>query len=236
MGIHNLLKATRRLFIPLLIIAAIVFITSGRVQTPTDSVAQQQPVDPPLPKSALELSDSEEEDKLRIVDFQPLSPDRMLVSVNNTIYLLDAKKQIVWETYVDMVAPPVVDSKGGIYGIAFDLAQFSVNARTGDVTYFGRDIAGTHAYHTQIKPYKDAQYLIVENLQFYRDGNRCYPKCPMRNDILHAWRGQRLLWSTDFPPNAELQVWGDKILAVTRKKNSVVVQEIELPASREGLR
>jgi len=55
----------------------------------------------------------------------------------------------------------------------------------------------------------------------------------MRDDTLHAWSGQTLLWSTDFPPNAELQVLGDKIFAVAKKKNSVVVQEVKRPTSQD---
>ncbi|HEV2798899.1 MAG TPA: hypothetical protein VGW12_00280 [Pyrinomonadaceae bacterium] len=208
------------------VLAASAFVKNGKNQ-------EKKPVNDSVSKiRGLELKSSDDlEDKLRIVDFKQIPPDRMLVSVNDTLYLLNAKKEIIWvsDQIVDMVAAPIVDSTGGIYGIGGDLKHFSVNSRTGEVNYFGRDVAGSHSYYTQIKPYKNDQYLVIENMQFYRDRNLCYPQCPMRNDNLYAWRGEKLLWSTEFPPNAKLQVWGDRILAVAEKKNSVMVQEISVP-------
>ncbi|HEU4712495.1 MAG TPA: hypothetical protein VFS76_13065 [Pyrinomonadaceae bacterium] len=184
---------------------------------------------PTQQKTKVELFPDNRDLPLGIVDFKSLSPDRMLVTVNDTIYMLNAEKEIVWEASIFLVAPPIVDSTGTIYGICQDLGQFSINAMTGAVSYFGRNIGGSHAYYTQIQPYKGDQYLVVENRQFYRDGNLCYPKCPMTNDGLFAWSGEKLLWSTDFPPNAELHVSGDKIFALTKEEGSVVLQEIELP-------
>jgi hypothetical protein len=218
----------RRFLLCTLIVGLIVLIAAGRVKNGSDSVAQQT-VDKSVKKSGLELFADNDDAELGIVDFQPLSSDRVLVSVSDTLFLLNAKKEVVWQTYIDMVAPPIVDSTGAIFGIRSDLGHFSVNAKTGKVTAFGRDIAGTHAYYTQIKPYKGDQYLVVENMQFYRDGNLCYPKCPMSNDRLYAWMSQKMLWSTDFPPNAELHVWGEKIFALTKQKGSVIVQEVEVP-------
>ena len=217
-----------RLLLCILIVALIVLIAAGRAKNAANSVAQQT-VDKPVKKSGLELFADNNAAELGIVDFRPLSPDRVLVSVGDTLFLLNGKKEVVWETYIDMVAPPIVDSTGAIFGIRSDLGQFSVNAKTGEITPFGRDIGGTHAYYTQIKPYKGNQYLVVENMQFYRDGNLCYPKCPMANDRLYLWSGRKMLWSTDFPPNAELHVWGEKIFALTKQKGSVIVQEVEVP-------
>ena len=218
-----------RVLAVIIIVGFIVLVTSSLVKNANNQ--EKKPVNDSVSKiQGLELKSSDDlDDKLRIVDFKQISPDQMLVSINDTIYLLNAKKEIVWETEIDMVAAPIVDSTGAIYGIRGDLGHFSVNTKTGEVNYFGRDVGGSHSYYTQIKPYKNNQYLVVESMQFYRDGNLCYPKCPMRNDNLYAWSGEKLLWSTEFPPKAELQVWGDKILAVTKKKNSVVVQEIEVP-------
>ena len=218
-----------RFLLGILIVALTVFIAAGRAKNGMHSSAQQT-VESAEKKSGLELFASDHDDKLRLVDVKPLSPDRMLVSVNDTIYLLNAKREIIWGTEeIDMVAPPIVDGTGVIYGIRQDVAQFSVDPKSGDASYFGKGVTGTHAYYTQIQPYTGDQRLLVENAQFYRDGNRCYPKCPMASDSLEAWSGEKLLWSTAFPANAELQVWGNKILAVTRQENSVVVQEIDSP-------
>jgi len=108
--------------------------------------------------------------------------------------------------------PPMVDSKGRIYGIGFDVTQFRVDVVIGEFEPFGREIIGTHSYYTQIAPFRDGQHLVVESLQFYRDGNRCYPKCPMAKDSLEDWNGEHLLWKTDFPANAKLHVQGTRSL------------------------
>ena len=108
------------------------------------------------------------------------------------------------------------------------MLRVRVDSVTGEFEPFGREIIGAHSYYTQIATFGDGQHLVVESLQFYRDGNRCYPKCPMAKDSLEDWDGEHLLWKTDFPANAKLHVQGDKIFAVERKKNSVVIEEIEV--------
>jgi uncharacterized protein YlzI (FlbEa/FlbD family) len=170
-----------------------------------------------------------DDDEPSTLDFKQISSNQLLVTISNTIYMVNAKKEIVWKNDVDLVKPPIIDSKGGIYGITSDLGHFSINAQTGEVDYFGRGVGGSHSYYTDIKLYKGNQYLVVESMQYYRDGNLCYPKCPMSNDNLYAWEGKRLLWQVEFPPKADLQVWGDKILAINKNSSSVVIKEIEKP-------
>jgi hypothetical protein len=48
-------------------------------------------------------------------------------------------------------------------------------------------------------------------------------------DAVTAWRGTEVLWSRDFPPDAELVVRGDKIYAVTKTDKSIYVREIIPP-------
>src|SRR5690349_11265797 len=111
-----------RFLLCLLIVALIGLIAAGGVNNAEEFVAQRT-VDTTLKKRGLELFPDNEDLDLAIVDFQPLSSDRVLVSVNDTLFLLNAKQEVVWKTYVDMVAPPVVDSTGAIWGITYDLGQ-----------------------------------------------------------------------------------------------------------------
>ena len=192
------------------------------------------------PVQALELKSRddryEKETEVKQSSVLQIAPDRLLVSVNNTVYLLDGKKKILWETVVGKMinVPPLVDSRDRIYGIGFDVTQFRVDSLTEEYETFGRDIMGTHSYYTQINSFRDGQHLVVESLRFYRDGNLCYPKCPMAKDSLEDWDGEHLLWKTDFPAKAKLHVQGDKIFAVERKRNSVVLEEIEIPKTPAG--
>lgn len=164
-----------------------------------------------------------------------LSEGHLIVTVDKVVYMLSDAKTVKWVTDIpDMNGSPIVTPAGQIYGIAADNKQFSIDGASGKVRFFKSQVVGSHSSYTQIKAYKTDEFLIVENMQFYRDGNLCYPKCPMTNDQLFAWQGEKFLWSTEFPPNAELQVFGDRILAVSKKMNSVVIREIELPKSKQN--
>ena len=159
-----------------------------------------------------------------------ISPDRLLVRVEDELYLLNSKKEIVWHTArMDGIIEIIVDSKGRVFGIGTDMAQFTIDVGTGEVRYFGKDrpTSGRN-YFSQIKPYKDGQYLVVESFKGYR--NPC-PVCPKDFDYdeLTAWDGEKLLWEHKIPPDAEIEVWGDKILAVTKRKEGAVIQQINAP-------
>jgi hypothetical protein len=51
----------------------------------------------------------------------------------------------------------------------------------------------------------------------------------IETDEIAAWRGTEVLWTLDFPPDADLIVRGDKIYAVTRTDKSIYVREIIPP-------
>lgn len=87
----------RRFLLCILIVTLIVLIAAGRVENARESLAQQT-IDTPVRKSGLELFADNPDAELGIVDFQPLSHDRILVSVNDTLYLLNAKKEVVAKT------------------------------------------------------------------------------------------------------------------------------------------
>jgi hypothetical protein len=46
----------------------------------------------------------------------------------------------------------------------------------------------------------------------------------MKDDIT-AWRGTRVLWHADFPPDADLIINGTRIFGVTKTRTKVYVME-----------
>jgi len=48
-------------------------------------------------------------------------------------------------------------------------------------------------------------------------------------DGVTAWRGTRMLWHVETPPDAELRVVGSKIYVVTKTRDRILVKEIKVP-------
>src|SRR5215813_748401 len=67
------------------------------------------------------------------VHISRLSRDRSLAAVGNTLYMLDARRRIVW-TWSTKGPPltdwPIVDSTGTVYVIAFDLTWVGLDSVT----------------------------------------------------------------------------------------------------------
>jgi hypothetical protein len=68
--------------------------------------------------------------------------------------------------------------------------------------------------------------LVTDNFSIYREKA---PGIPPMNDGITCWRGAIALWHQDFPPGADLVVNGDRILAVTKTRTGIYVNEIRLP-------
>lgn len=60
----------------------------------------------------------------------------------------------------------------------------------------------------------------------------CMPRAaysaPMQDGVT-AWRGTRMLWHVETPPDAELQVVGSKLYVVTKTGDRILVREIKVP-------
>jgi hypothetical protein len=52
------------------------------------------------------------------------------------------------------------------------------------------------------------------------------------NDGITCWRGTKILWHLDFPPDAELVVNGKRIFAVTKSKKAIYLNEIIPPQTK----
>jgi outer membrane protein assembly factor BamB len=152
-----------------------------------------------------------------------ISSDRILVTACNSLYMLDSKKRIVWKWATSGPAitdQPVIDSSATIYVIAYDLIWVALDARTGELKW-RKDSNGRSGY-TQIMAYRDDQYLVVVNEGGYRESlsDSTIP------DGLLLCKGGDVIWSKEFPPDAKLQVWGDRILAVTSANGRAEIIEI----------
>lgn len=176
-------------------------------------------------RASKDLWNAEEDDRIRDVSLMPVPPHRLLATVGDTLYMLDSQQRIIWKWSVghgeNIIDQPFVDSTGTIYGIALDGISFVLDASTGKEK--SRDQMMGKAYYTGMKAYRADQYLIVTGLQGYRGYGH------EGGDELEAYKGTQRLWKVEFPANAELQVLGERIYAVTRKKGSAVVEEIEVP-------
>jgi len=154
-----------------------------------------------------------------------VSPDRILVTSCNSLYMLDSRKRVVWKWATSggaaITDQPVIDSTGTIYVIALDLIWVALDASTGELKW--RKDSNGRATYSQIKPYQDDQYLVVINMEGYREAHGMDEP-----DRLVLCKGRKEIWIKDFPANATLQVWGDRILAITSDKGRAEI--VEIPA------
>ena len=155
-----------------------------------------------------------------------VSPDRLLVTVCDALYMLDASGQVLWKwtASVAFTDQPIVDSTGTIYAIGESLLWVALDAETGAEKW--RTTACGRADYSQIKSYPNDRYLLLVDMSRYRDPS--FPS-PGINDHLFLCKGTEVLQEMAFPPSARLEVWGERILAVTHKETGVEITEILLP-------
>ena len=156
----------------------------------------------------------------------PIKNGGLLVIVENMLYRLDATHNIVWK-YRE--AQPIfdfslVDSTGLVYGTAGDNVMFILNMADGRTVH--RDSRnGSAAYGVTVN-YGTDSCLVMDNFSIYREKA---PTVPPMNDGITCWRGSTVLWKQDFPPGADLVVNSDRILAVTKTKTGIYVNEVRPP-------
>lgn len=154
-------------------------------------------------------------------DLRPLAlpANRLLVPVGDTLYMLDAGNRVVWEhsfepnVILDFIAAP----EGTIYVAVSDGLLFGLDASGKEA--WGSSMCGS-ANRTQLQNYGGG-FLAVISMENYRAG-----KGSGSEDILEFWKDGKVVWSKEFPRQAELFVWGNKILAVTRTKDGKEIREI----------
>lgn len=155
----------------------------------------------------------------------------LLVSLGDTLYRLNRQREVIWryQTAQLMFGFAYVESTNLVYGTAGDNVMFVLDASNGKVlTSDSRN--GSAAYGVAAK-YGDDMCLVTDNFVMYREKSRGDEMEPMKDGIT-CWRGTRILWHRDFPPDADLVVNGKRILAVTKSKTAIYVQEITPPQTK----
>jgi hypothetical protein len=153
---------------------------------------------------------------------------RTLATAGDTLYMLDAsRRRVIWKyTTFQMVFDfAYVEATGLVYATAGDNVMFILDAATGRERYTeGRN--GSASYGAVI-PYGDDSCLVMDSFGFYRSAYTG-GYAPTADGVT-AWRGTKILWHVDVPPDAELQVVGKRIYAVTKTKTRILVREIKVP-------
>ena len=155
-----------------------------------------------------------------------LSPSRKLATVGDTLYLLDTRNRIIW-TWSSGGAPltdlPVIDSKGNIYVIGYDLLWAALDSKTGKEKW--RGTANGKALYKQIELYGTDRYLVVTDMEGYRHD---LPGETIE-DRLTLCSGNAILWDTRVPAGARIRVRGSKVFWVVRRRGHFLEREISIP-------
>jgi hypothetical protein len=159
---------------------------------------------------------------------KPLPGGDLLVNVGDTLYRLNAEQHVVWRHHTAQLIFDFayVESTNLIYGTAGDNVMFVLNAANGKVLT-GESRNGSAAFGT-VENYGEDMCLVTDNFEIYRERGRAAGIEPMKDGIT-CWRGTKILWHLEFPPDAELVVSGKSILAVTKSTKAIYINEIVPP-------
>lgn len=159
---------------------------------------------------------------------EPLPSGRVLVAADDTLYMLDAGGEKLWEHREEQ---PIFDfahvaATGLVYATAGDGNLLILEAWTGRLLL--RETRNGRAGFGQTLAYGKDMCLVADDNSGYRSSEDFIP--PM-SDGVTAWRGTKMLWHQTLPPDSELRVAGGRIFAVTKTSERVLVKEITPPAA-----
>jgi len=153
-------------------------------------------------------------------DIRPIavSSIRLLVPVGDVLYMLDADNRVRWEFSVEpnIFYDVRADAQGRVY-LAISDGLFRVLDADGKELW-GNFMNGS-AQYSQIAPYKEG-LLVVVNMWGYRQ------KGSKSEDHIEYWQNKKAVWRKNFPQEARLEVWGEKIFAVKPTKDGKEIVEI----------
>ena len=159
-----------------------------------------------------------------------LPSGRRLAAAGYTLYMLGADNRVVWKYEVPQVVIDFayVEATGMVYVTAGDNFMCILDAATGrELAHESRN--GSAAFGRVI-PYGRDACLVMDAFGGYRAGHTV-GALPMQDGVT-AWRGTQVLWRRDVPPDAELQVVGSKVYAVTKTKSRILLKEIQVPQGK----
>lgn len=178
----------------------------------------------PEPEDGMRLQASSKAMTLDRAEFTFVAPDRVLVTVGDTLYMLDSHRHIVWkQTVGDVVGQPIAMPDGSIHVLLVqDKVHLVISAATGKTLNCIDCNTTARTSFTQVLPYNQSQYLVVETDAFVRQR----PGSGNTPDEVALWQGDKVLWTAPIPPDAEVRVVGNKILVVEKKEQAIVFHEV----------
>ena len=149
----------------------------------------------------------------------PMSSDGLLVPVGDTLYMLDSSNRIVWDYpfEADVIRDVMVDPKGDIYITASEALILLLNASGKEIWRTG--MSSGSASYGQIKSYADG-FLVIVDMEAYR------MKGSNSDDVLEFWKDRKRQWGKHFPRGANLQIAGNRILAIATTQEGREITEI----------
>ena len=161
----------------------------------------------------------------------PISlPDgRLIVSVGNTVYMIDAggKQQWKYENETLTSEPAFNSGLNEVAVVMYDLQAVKLDATTGKVKWKS-DTVGRGLF-TSVHAYGHG-FLVLVNMSGYRENGSDVPA-----DRLEYWgEPERESWHVDFPQDAEVVVNGKKVYALRRTADRMYLREIQIPKSSDS--
>ena len=174
----------------------------------------------------LEPKEYDLKDEVSLAKVIPLSAGEFIVGIGDKVQRLDAKGKIRWMyrpsfTIFDCA---YIKATNLVYGTAGDNVMFILNATTGKELY-RKDRNGSFAYGVAI-PFGKDKCLITDNYEGYREKLAGSSADFVITDGVTAWQGTTPLWRAEIPPEAKLQIAGEKVFAVTKTDKNIYVKEI----------
>jgi hypothetical protein len=156
-----------------------------------------------------------------------LPSGRTLSAVGNMLYMHDSGRRSVWtyDTSQQIFDFAYVAATEMVYATSYDNIMLILDARTGRELH--AESRNGRAGYGRVLPYGADACLVADSFGGYRaDYEGGYEPT---QDGVAAWRGTKMLWRVAVPPDAELQVVGSRIYAVTKTRSRILVREIKAP-------
>jgi hypothetical protein len=147
-----------------------------------------------------------------------VSNNRLLLPVGDTLYLIDSQHRILWKwaCTAPLSTSPIIIGDA-VYGACYDLITYKLDLNTG--TTIWADEANGRVTFANFQRYKDRFYLVVTLMAEYEDSEDVL--------TLHDSHNDTVVWEKRIPGGADVQVWGDQILAVMTSVEGIEIRQIQ---------
>jgi hypothetical protein len=157
-----------------------------------------------------------------------LSDGRMVLSVANTVYMLDANGKQLWKYANETLTsePAFNAARNEVAVVMYDLQAVRLDGTTGKVKWKA-DSVGRGVF-ASVSSYGKG-FLVVVDMSGYREAGG--PASPTSPDRLEYWgESENDFWYIDFPRHADLVVNGKTVYALHHSADGVHLRTIHVPA------